>query len=226
MPKGPTGNWMPRPATGRRKNGESKTCSTVRPEISKRPIQMTARLFRSSSTGTGIMSCWRWRLGSSRFIINDYWANALLLALPDLCHRGHRAEHSGGLLRAGQPGHRGVHGCGGLCLLQADDRLSRCQHVHPCSAGGWASRRLWACCSACHPCASKGSIWRWRRWRRSSFWCGSSTGCRGSTIIRPRARSTHPNVTCSASSSPAQYAAAWATYLFCLIFLTDLRHRG
>ena len=63
------------------------------------------------------------------FVINDYWANAVLSAVPDLCDRGHRAEHPDRVLRAGQPWHRRVHGGGGLCLLQADDRISRHQHL-------------------------------------------------------------------------------------------------
>ena len=35
------------------------------------------------------------------FIINDYWVERGLAAVPDLRHRGHRAEHPDGLLRAG-----------------------------------------------------------------------------------------------------------------------------
>ncbi len=145
-------------------------------------------------------------------------------ALPDLCHRGDRAEHPDRLLRAGQPRHRRVHGGGRLCLLQADDRVPRCQHVHPRHPVGRDHRRRSGCCSACPACGSRGSTWRWRRWRRSSSWCGCSTRCRGSTTIRPRARSARRSARCSASLVTGASAPAWATYLFCLIFVHCQRH--
>jgi branched-chain amino acid transport system permease protein len=46
-------------------------------------------------------------------------------------------------------------------------------------------------------CASRASTWPWRRWRRSSSSSGSSTRCRGSTTTRPRGRSTRRNGSCS-----------------------------
>jgi branched-chain amino acid transport system permease protein len=51
--------------------------------------------------------------------------------LPDLCHRGHRAEHPDGLLRAGQSlGTGGFMAVGAYHLLQADDGLSGDRHDH------------------------------------------------------------------------------------------------
>ena len=56
------------------------------------------------------------------FLINDYWANAVFLPVLIFAIAALGAEHSDRLLRTGLSWHRRVHGRGGLCLLQADDR--------------------------------------------------------------------------------------------------------
>ena len=71
------------------------------------------------------------------FVINDYWVNAVFPAVPDLCDRGHRPQYPRGLLRAGVAWHRRVHGGGGLCGLQADDRFPEVSiFFHVILAGG------------------------------------------------------------------------------------------
>ena len=59
------------------------------------------------------------------FTINDYWVNSIFLPFLIYCDRCNRSEHSGWLLWTGFFGHRWFHGCWGICLLQADDGLSR-----------------------------------------------------------------------------------------------------
>ena len=67
--------------------------------------------------------------------------------------------------------------------------VSRYQHCDPfmCLSAGLVTAGVGGVWPAI-ACGSRGSIWPWPRWRRSSFWSGCSTGCRGSTTIRPRGR--------------------------------------
>ena len=134
------------------------------------------------------------------FVMNDYLVNSIFHAVFDLCHCRHRFEHPDGLLRSGVLGHRWVHGCGRLCLLQADDwcgeLLSGCEHLFPrhhCRGdhSAWSARPL-----VCRLCGSRGFIWRLPPWRRSSFWCGCSTRWRGFTTIPHLVRSTRLSANC------------------------------
>ncbi len=137
------------------------------------------------------------------FFINDYWANALVVPFLIYAIAAIGLNILTGLLRAGQPWYGRFHGCGGLCLLQADDRL------FPMSASSFTSfwqaalRRRSARPLACPPCGSRGFIWRLPHWPRSSFLSGSSTRSAGSTTTRPQARSTRRNAPSLVCLSPA-----------------------
>ncbi len=187
------------------------------------PMPRTTRPFRSSLTGIAITSCCSLRFAVVPFVINDYWVNAVFLPFLIYAIAAIGLNILVGYCGQVSLGHRRVHGCGGLCLLQADDQLSGCEHRSFTSllAGGdhgGGRRAVWPAVA----CGSRGSIWPWRRWRRSSFWSGCSTGCRGSTTIPPRARSARPSGRCLASPSPGPNTEAWATYLFCLVFVIAL----
>ena len=76
---------------------------------------------------------------------------------------------------------------------------------------GWCRCSVWLAVAAHQRVLSGGGD----TWRRSSFWCGCSTACRGFTTIRRRVRSTRRSVKCSGSDHGTKHRA-WATYMFCL----------
>jgi hypothetical protein len=131
------------------------------------------------------------------FVINDYWANAILL--PFLIY----AIAAIGLnILTGYCGQVSL-GTGGFMAVGAYTSYKLMTGVSVDGHGddhapvgrhdGDRGRDV----RPASPCASRASTWPWRRWRRSSSSCGCSTRCRGSTTTPPRARSTRRSGSCS-----------------------------
>ena len=101
------------------------------------------------------------------FIINDYWANAVLV--PFLIYA--------------------------IAAIGLNILVGYCGQVS-LGTGGFMAVGAYACYKLmtafpCQACGSRGFISRWPHWRRSSFWSGCSTGWPGSTITPLLAKSTH-----------------------------------
>jgi hypothetical protein len=125
------------------------------------------------------------------FVINDYWVNAVLLPFLIYAIAAIGLNILTGYCGQVSLGTGGFMAVGAYACLQADDRpfpgvdiFFHCGHPvgRDHRHGGRAVRPAVSC-------GSRGSTWRWPRWRRSSSSSGSSTRCRGSTTTRPRARS-------------------------------------
>jgi ABC-type branched-subunit amino acid transport system permease subunit len=83
-------------------------------------------------------------------IINDYWANSIVVPFLIYAIAALGLNILIGYCGQLSLGTGGLHGGGGLCLLQADDGISRRQHCLCHHAGGVYHGSLWGCCSACH----------------------------------------------------------------------------
>jgi branched-chain amino acid transport system permease protein len=124
------------------------------------------------------------------FVINDYWANAVLVPfliyaiaaiglniLVGYC--GQVSLGTGGFMAVG------AYAC--YKLMTAFPEVSIMIHV--VISGGITAAVVTI--FGCQACGSRGFISRWPHWRRSSFWSGCSTVWPGSTITPPLGRSTH-----------------------------------
>jgi branched-chain amino acid transport system permease protein len=120
------------------------------------------------------------------FVINDYWANAILLPFLIYAIAAIGLNILTGYCGQVSLGTGGLHGGGGLYLVQADDGVSVDGHGD-CHAPVGVMTAIVGVMFGLPACASRASTWPWRRWRRSSSSSGSSTRCRGSTTTRPRA---------------------------------------
>ena len=115
---------------------------------------------------------------------SQYLYTEMLIPVPDPRARGDRAQHPDRLLRPALARHRRLHGGRRLCRLQA--RAARCPETQ--SRPGVPVRRPDAppvgILFGLPSCASRASISRSRRWRRSSSSIGCSHASNGSPITR------------------------------------------
>jgi hypothetical protein len=102
--------------------------------------------------------------------------------VPDLSRWRRSGSTSSPAIRGLSLGTGAFMGVGAYACYKLIDDVSGCEHRRLDRRSPAFSRPPSASLSACRACASRASIWRSRRWPRSSSCNGASCACRGSTI--------------------------------------------
>jgi hypothetical protein len=131
------------------------------------------------------------------FVINDYWANAILLPFLIYAIAAIGLNILTGYCGQVSLGTGGFMAVGAYTSYKLMTAFPWMDMVTITLLSGVMTAIVGVMFGLPSPCASRASTWPWRRWRRSSSSCGCSTRCRGSTTTPPRARSTRRSGSCS-----------------------------
>ncbi len=137
--------------------------------------------------------------------------------VPDLLARGDRAQHPHRLYRPALARHRRASWASAPMPATSSRPIFPDVNIivlDPRCRGSSPPRSAW--CSACRRCASRASISRSRRSRRSSSWHGASSAFRGSTTTTSPARSRCRPARSSASPITGPNATPMTRYFVVL----------